>query len=59
VFREPQFESALIETVIEGTGADRGVLDPLGADLLPGPDSYFQMMLANAEAMVDCLAPSH
>jgi zinc transport system substrate-binding protein len=59
VFREPQFESALIETVVEGTGADRGVLDPLGADLEPGPDSYFRMMLANAEALVDCLAQSH
>jgi zinc transport system substrate-binding protein len=38
VFAEPQFEPALVDTVIEGTGADKGVLDPLGADLDAGPD---------------------
>lgn len=56
VFREPQFESALIATVIEDTGARQAVLDPLGADLAPGPDLYFEMMRANARALSACLA---
>lgn len=56
VFSEPQFKSALIKTVIEGTNARRGVLDPLGAGLRPGPGAYFEMMRANAAAIVDCLS---
>ncbi len=56
VFREPQFESALIATVIEDTGARQAVLDPLGADFAPGPDLYFEMMRANARALSACLA---
>ncbi len=44
VFSEPQFEPRMVATIIEGTGARRGVLDPLGADLPSGPDSYFQLL---------------
>ncbi|MDX2478705.1 MAG: zinc ABC transporter substrate-binding protein [Desulfuromusa sp.] len=44
VFSEPQFESRLIATVIEGTKAKTGILDPLGADLPEGPEAYFQLM---------------
>ncbi|MGF1624683.1 MAG: zinc ABC transporter substrate-binding protein [Alphaproteobacteria bacterium] len=56
VFSEPQFESALVATVIEGTEARTAVLDPLGADLADGPDLYFALMRRNAEALRDCLA---
>ncbi|MDP6516779.1 MAG: zinc ABC transporter substrate-binding protein [Alphaproteobacteria bacterium] len=55
-FTEPQFESPLIETIIEGTGAALGVVDPLGAAIAPGPNAYFEMMEANARALVTCLA---
>ncbi len=44
VFSEPQFKSRLIATVIEGTAAKTGTLDPLGADLPAGPEAYFQLM---------------
>jgi zinc transport system substrate-binding protein len=49
VFSEPQFESTLVTTLIEGTSVRRGVLDPLGADLAAGMDSYFTLLgnLAN------------
>ena len=43
VFAEPQFEPTLVDTVIEGTSAQTGVLDPLGAALDAGPDQYFQL----------------
>lgn len=55
VFSEPQFEPALVDTVVEGTSARKGVLDPLGADLAPGPDLYFQLMSNLGEALIDCL----
>lgn len=55
VFAEPQFEPALVDTVIEGTSAEKGVLDPLGATLDAGPDQYFQLMNDLADALIDCL----
>ncbi|BCR04222.1 zinc ABC transporter substrate-binding protein [Desulfuromonas versatilis] len=55
VFSEPQFEPRLAATVIEGTGARAGVLDPLGADLPAGPEAYFVLMRNLAEALETCL----
>lgn len=56
VFSEPQFEPKLVETVIEGTKARIGVLDPLGASLPAGPDLYFTVIGNMAKALHDCLA---
>jgi zinc transport system substrate-binding protein len=56
VFSEPQFEPSLVKTVVEGTNARTGVLDPLGADLTPGPNAYFAMMRNLAKAFAGCLA---
>lgn len=55
VFAEPQFEPALVETVIEDTGAHAGVLDPLGVELSPGPDAYFDLIRNIGGALRDCL----
>jgi zinc transport system substrate-binding protein len=52
VFSEPQFEPRLVATVIEGTGARTGVLDPLGARLPAGPESYFLLLNALADNLV-------
>ena len=52
VFSEPQFESSLVETIIEGTGATTGVLDPLGSDLTQGPDTYFILLNNLADNLV-------
>lgn len=57
VFAEPQFEPRLVTTIAEGTQAKAGVLDPLGADVPPGPEHYALTMRAMADALVDCLAP--
>jgi zinc transport system substrate-binding protein len=55
VFAEPQFEPALVETVIEGTDARQGVLDPLGAAFEAGPGQYFRLMEGLADALLECL----
>lgn len=52
VFSEPQFEPRLVATIIEGTGARTGILDPLGIDLEPGFDSYFQLLQRLADNLV-------
>ena len=56
VFREPQFEPGLVQTIIEGTGAAADVLDPLGADIPPGDDAYFTLMRRLAGSLASCLS---
>ena len=56
IFREPQFSPAVIQTLARGTAARIGVLDPLGADNLAGPDLYPALMSALAGSLVQCLA---
>jgi zinc transport system substrate-binding protein len=58
LFSEPQFEPALVETVIGGTAARSGELDPLGAGLSAGPEAYFQLMRGLADSLAACLAPA-
>jgi zinc transport system substrate-binding protein len=55
VFREPQFQSRIIRTLVEGTDARIGVLDPLGGALPAGEAAYFDMMHGLVRAMTDCL----
>ena len=54
VFAEPQFEPRLVRTLVEGTGAGTGTLDPLGAALEDGPDLYFTLLRANADTFRAC-----
>ena len=56
VFSEPQFEPKLVETLVDGTGARTGVLDPLGATLVKGPDLYFQLLRNMASSLKKCLS---
>lgn len=59
VFSEPQFEPALVATVIEGSPAQRGVLDPEGGAELPaGPDAYFQLLQKLSSSLRNCLSGS-
>jgi len=55
VFSEPQFNARRIVTVVEGTNAKTGVLDPIGADVPTGPGAYDAMMHKLADGFVDCL----
>ncbi|WP_417434876.1 zinc ABC transporter substrate-binding protein [Hoeflea sp.] len=54
-FSEPQFDSQLIDVVIEGTDARTAVLDPLGATLDDGPELYFDLIRQLGTSMRDCL----
>jgi len=56
VFAEPQFEPKLVETVIEGTQAKGGVIDPLGAQLTTGPDLYFELIRTMSASIKTCLS---
>jgi zinc transport system substrate-binding protein len=55
VFAEPQFPSAITNTVVEGTNARLAKLDPLGVGITPGPDLYFTLMENLARSLAECL----
>ena len=54
VFAEPQFESKLVDTVIEGSDARKYLLDPLGTDIAKGPTLYFTLIRNLADVMSEC-----
>ena len=55
VFAEPQFEPKLAKTVVEGSKAKIGVLDPLGASIQAGPGLYFQLLRNMGASFKTCL----
>jgi len=56
VFSEPQFKPKLVSTVVEGTKAKTGVLDPLGASIQNGPKLYFILIHDMANSLKKCLS---
>jgi zinc transport system substrate-binding protein len=57
VFAEPQFNASLVDTVLDGTRAETGILDPVGTSIPSGPDFYPRLIEDLAQALTDCLAP--
>jgi zinc transport system substrate-binding protein len=55
VFAEPNFEPAIVRTIIEGTSAKAGTLDPEGSALTEGPGLYGELLRGLAAGLVDCL----
>jgi zinc transport system substrate-binding protein len=58
VFAEPQFDAALVRTLVEGTRARTGTLDYVGAEKAPGADLYFNVMRGLAKDLSSCLSAS-
>jgi zinc transport system substrate-binding protein len=58
LFREPQFPSRIVQTVISETNAKEGELDPLGYDLTPGKNLYFELIDNLSMGLKDCLSNS-
>lgn len=56
-FAEPQLNTALITTVIDGTDAAIAEVDPLGATHAPGPALYGAVLRDIVDALVTCGAP--
>ncbi len=56
VFGEPQFSRKIMKTVVEGTDAKIGVIDPLGSGITPGEDLYFEVVENLAREIKDCLS---
>lgn len=57
VFAEPQFQSAILHTIAEQTGARIGILDPLGQNIPLSATSYFEFMEDLTTRFEHCLRP--
>ena len=55
VLAEPQFNPGIVATVLDGTEANTGVIDPLGAALEPGATLYPQLIKNMANTFAECL----
>lgn len=58
LFAEPQFNPKIIDSVVGSTPIGRGVLDPEGSGVAPGPDGYFRLMNGIVDELVRCLGRS-
>ena len=55
VLAEPQFNPGLVATVLDGTDAQTGILDPLGSDLELGPAFYPQLIRNLSNVLAGCM----
>ena len=55
VLAEPQFNPGIVATVLAGTDAKTGVIDPLGFKIDPGPNLYLQLIRNMAKTLAGCL----
>ena len=55
VLAEPQYNAGLVTTVLGGSDANTGVIDPLGSDLELGATLYPQLINDMATALAGCL----
>ncbi len=55
IFTEPQYSQKLVKTLIKDTSVKKGILDPIGADILPGPELYFDLMKNLSISLKSCL----
>ena len=54
LFSEPQFNPSIANTIAQDTGIKAAVLDPLGAELEPGKELYFQLIGDMATSFESC-----
>ena len=55
VFSEPQIPAKIVATLSADTDVRTGILDPLGTEIVAGPNAYFALMEGLAGAIVACL----
>ena len=55
IFTEPQYSQKLVKALIKGTLVKKGVLDPIGVDILPGPELYFDLLKNLSISLRSCL----
>jgi len=54
IFTEPQFSPKFVQTVISGTAVKKGILDPIGTSISPGPEMYFTLLNNISHSISTC-----
>ena len=54
IFTEPQFPTKLVQTVTSGTAVKKGILDPIGISISPGPEMYFTLLNNISHSISTC-----
>ncbi len=57
VFSESQHSDALVNTVTVGLDVKRGILDPIGSNLVQGPTLYTELLTQLGNSFAGCLSP--
>lgn len=55
-FSEPQFDPRILRILLEKRRIEFSTLDPVGVDMAPGPDLYFDMMRNIGKSLTTCLS---
>lgn len=55
VFREPQFQPKLVDSLVEDLGVKTGELDPIGQAAQNNPEGYFSLLENLSHAVKHCL----
>jgi zinc transport system substrate-binding protein len=55
IMSEPQFNPGIVASVLDGSDARTGVMDPLGSSLEPGADLYPQLLRNLATSLANCI----
>lgn len=58
IFREPQHDASITETIANDAGISLGTLDPSGSTLEPGPGLYRSLMTKMSAEIARCVASS-
>lgn len=59
VFREPQFQPKLVESIVADLGVRTGELDPIGQASQNNPEGYFTLLENLSLAIKNCLTPNN
>ena len=54
IFTDPQFSPKLVQTLISGTAVKKGILDPIGTSIPPGPEMYFTLLNNISHSISTC-----
>lgn len=56
IFHEPQYSDRLVRRLADSAGIKTGMLDPIGINLNPGPELYFDLMENIGNNFLQCMS---
>ena len=54
IFSEPQFNTKIINSIVQDTNILTGIFDPLGSNFDTNKNLYFEIILSLSNSLKDC-----